>query len=180
MPLLVVVRHAKAADPAAGGADVNRPLRARGVADARAAGSWLRGTIGTPDRVICSPARRALETAEELIAAWALPGPERAPQPGRERASPASAGSMVLDVRPEIYESSVGDLLAVVAQVDGAADPVVLVGHNPSVSGLVAALSGEAVSLRTCGVAILQWDGPWADVRAGCGRLLCVNTPRAG
>ena len=60
---LVLLRHAKA--EAAGSDapdDAERPLTARGHADAAAAGAWLARHGLLPDVVICSPARRTRQT----------------------------------------------------------------------------------------------------------------------
>jgi phosphohistidine phosphatase len=59
---LVILRHAKATPYRGDDSDVDRPLTARGRADATAAGHWLAAHDLRPDLVLCSPARRTRET----------------------------------------------------------------------------------------------------------------------
>ena len=66
MTKLILLRHAKSAwdDPALD--DHDRPLNARGRAAAPRIGAWLRGDGHVPDRILCSTAARAVETARRL------------------------------------------------------------------------------------------------------------------
>lgn len=161
MPLLVVVRHAKAANPP-GVEDAERPLAPRGFRDARAAGRWVLDTVGRPGLLLVSPALRAQQTAQELQAGWDGGGPV----------------DVVADER--IYAASADDLLAVVRDCGDAAGPVCLVGHNPSVSALCADLAPESEpsELSTAGVAVLEVPGPWAAVDWGTGTLVAAGTAR--
>src|SRR2546421_3593193 len=68
---LILVRHAKSAWPP-DTPDTRRPLAERGRRDAPAVGRWLRAHIATIDRVVCSPAVRAVQTWN--LAAAQLPG----------------------------------------------------------------------------------------------------------
>src|SRR4051812_26165531 len=94
MPTLVAVRHAKADRPP-GLDDFERPLLRRGRDDAAVAGEWLRATVGRPGLVVSSPARRAAETAEALIAAY----DDRPALVYEERVYAASLGDLLLVVR---------------------------------------------------------------------------------
>ena len=64
---LILLRHAHAEPGAAGQADFDRPLSSQGLAEAEAAGRWLADQGLVPDRVLCSPARRARETLEAVL-----------------------------------------------------------------------------------------------------------------
>lgn len=157
MPTLVVVRHAKADRPA-GMADIDRPLLPRGRSDARAAGDWLAGSVGRVDLVVSSPARRAVETVEELLSAY-----DAAPPVVYEES---------------VYEATLGDLLHVVRDLDTDDDTVLLVGHDPAMSALVTDLTGTPTELRTCGVTVIHVPGPWADAPPGGCELVESGTPR--
>lgn len=139
---LVILRHAKAASPE-GVPDIERPLAERGERDAPAAGRWLADNLGTIDMALCSPAARARET-------WTLAAGELAATPDTR-----------YDER--IYDASAGDLLAVVQDIEDDVATAVVVGHNPGVSQLVTALSGERMELSTSGIVVLTWSGAWAD-----------------
>ena len=56
---LILLRHAHAEPATAGQDDIDRPLSREGLAEAEAAGKWLKEHGYIPDRVITSPARRA-------------------------------------------------------------------------------------------------------------------------
>ena len=61
MRQLILLRHAHAESATAGQDDIARPLSATGLAEARAAGDWLREHGLRPDRVLCSTAARTRE-----------------------------------------------------------------------------------------------------------------------
>ncbi len=63
---LLLIRHARAAG---GPVDWERPLTAEGVQQAAALGAWLEHAGLVPDRVLVSPARRAVQTWEQAGAA---------------------------------------------------------------------------------------------------------------
>jgi len=130
---LVLVRHAQADS---GGPDLQRPLSERGRLDAAAIGRWLAANI-EPDEVVVSPARRAVQTWE--IAAVQLGAPPSATTDHR------------------IYDNSIDDLVGVARECTPVVGVLVLVGHNPSMQGLAAA------DFPTASVAVLEFDGAWAD-----------------
>lgn len=163
MPTLVVVRHAKAETPP-GLQDIARPLSDRGRADAAAAGRWLAeesGLPGVPDLLLTSPARRTEETTARLLDAWGVEPP-------------------VVD-EERVYEASLGDLLRIVRGLDTERpeSTVVLVGHNPGLSSLVEALTGEVTQLRTCGIALVAVEGSWADADSSTCTLAALHTARS-
>jgi phosphohistidine phosphatase len=154
---LVLLRHAKSAWPD-GVPDPQRPLNGRGRRDALAAGRWLGEYIDRLGAVVCSPARRARET-------WALvaSGLDDPPSP-------------TIDER--IYAAPPDALLAVVRDLPDDAGTVLLIGHNPAVADLVDLLSGEDREMRTASIAVLSWDGSWADAAADVAELRDHVTPR--
>jgi phosphohistidine phosphatase len=163
---LVLLRHAKAANPPAV-ADIDRPLTARGHADAAAAGAWLSHRGFVPDLVVCSPSRRTRETWHGV----------------------ALALTSAPDVRydDEVYAASARDLLDLVCSVDDATVTVLMVGHNPGISQLSTLLgdtgdtgdTGDAEDLRTAGAAVHRFDGHWAECTQGSANLVTTHTARA-
>lgn len=155
MRTLVLLRHAKSDYPP-GIPDHDRPLAARGRRDAPAAGAWLAAHCPTPDRVLVSSAQRAQET-------WALAAPEV-----------GSCGTVVTE--PRIYEAAGSTLAALVSNLPSDDRTVVMVGHNPGLEDLAAALvrGGDAQAQRrmrekypTNGIAVLQSTGEWSDLVHG-------------
>ena len=79
---LLLVRHAQAA---AGPVDAERPLTKRGALHAAAIGSWLAQAGLVPDRVLVSPARRALQTWERANTSLVPGRPGKRPGPASGR-----------------------------------------------------------------------------------------------
>ena len=66
---LILLRHTHAEPAGNGQADLDRPLSSVGLAEAEAAGKWLKENKLLPDCVLCSPARRTRETLDECLVA---------------------------------------------------------------------------------------------------------------
>jgi phosphohistidine phosphatase len=159
VPTLVLLRHAKAANPE-GRPDLDRPLTQRGHADAAAAGAWLEQRGYTPDVVICSPARRTRQTWHGV--ALALP-----------------AGAQV-SYPDEAYTADARELLELVRAAGGAAT-VLLIGHNPAMSALSCLLDPDGADpdgLRTCGLAVHESTQPWSRWRGEDAAVTAAHTAR--
>lgn len=164
---LILMRHAKSDYPI-GVADVDRPLAARGVRDAKVASAWLRDhvdtfTIGSATAIVSSAAR-AQQT-------WDI------------------AGRYLEHVRrvdePAVYEASMSTIVDLVVREDS--DTTYVVGHNPTMNDMVSALLGSGDPhqrglvtgrFRTCAIAVLELDGehPWDN---GSAALIWAAVPRA-
>jgi phosphohistidine phosphatase len=170
---LVVLRHAKSSYPP-GVADHDRPLAPRGVADAAAAGAWIRDHVGRPDLVIVSSARRTQET-------WALASAELA------GVSAEVATGWSVRVEPRVYDASTANLLDVLHELPETAGTVLLVGHNPGCEDLVHELardSDPAAAARlarkypTSGVAVLELTTEWSSLARRSAHLVEFVVPR--
>lgn len=144
---LIVMRHGKS-DWSVPVDDRHRPLKKRGRRQAAEAGRWLAANTPTIDLAVVSPAVRAAD-------AWRLAAaelPDTVPERVEERA----------------YTFAGADLLEIVRGLASApeardANTVVLVGHSPACDELVAHLTGEPVTMKTSGLAVVvmqQWGGP--------------------
>lgn len=107
---LILWRHADALD---GVPDMGRALTAKGLKQAERMAAWLRPRLPEACRILVSPARRAVQTAEALGLDYEL----------SDRISPGADATA---------------LLAAAGWPD-AGKPVLLVGHQPSL-GLVCGL----------------------------------------
>ncbi|WP_158272069.1 SixA phosphatase family protein [Marinicauda salina] len=124
MPVIILVRHAKAVDRMDAEDDFERGLTERGRADADRAGAALAGAGLKADRALVSPSRRTRET-------WA-------------RIAPA-LGDPAVDDPMALYHAS-QDMLERAAReafADGA-ERIVLVGHNPGIGAFVHGLAAAA------------------------------------
>lgn len=158
---LVILRHAKAANPQ-DSADFNRPLTARGHADAAAAGAWLSHRADLPDLVLCSPARRARETWHGVALSLS-----RAPE---------------VRYDDKIYAASALELLHLISDVEANIGTVLLVGHNPGLSQLSALLDpdgADQAGLRTAGSAVHTSAAKWIEWGPRMAGLVASNTARA-
>ena len=146
---LVLLRHAKSAWPDV--ADHERPLARRGRRDAPVAGRWLRAAGRSPDRVVCSTARRARQT-------WQLAAAEL-------DACPA------VRFDPRVYGAAAGDLLDLAREAAPGTRTLLIVGHVPALQELTVALAvaraGDADALKrvrvkfpTAAIAVLEWSSP--------------------
>lgn len=154
---LILLRHAHAEPPLAGGSDAERALSLRGEAEADAAAAWL-AAHGAPARVVCSPARRARDTAARVL---------------------ASAGYVDTREDARIYEATPGELLDVIADHRDC-DRLMLVGHNPGFESLAALLatgqSGDHRGMPPAGIAVLALPRD-AALEPGCARLIRFWSP---
>lgn len=161
----MLVRHAKAEAHTA--TDVERPLADRGRRDATAAGRWLADSGFAPELAVVSPAVRARQTWEQIA-----------------RAVPDTA----VEFDGRIYANTVDDLLAVITELPDDTATVALVGHNPSMHALAAALddgAGDAAArdalsddFPTCAIAIFDVATAWPDATTGTGTLRALVVPR--
>lgn len=153
MKELILLRHAHAEPAAPGAADIDRALSPEGLAEAESAGRWLQEHALVPDRVLCSPARRARETLEGVL---------------------GTIGYVDQRLEPSIYEATAG-MLADLADAHRECGRLLLVGHNPGLERLAALLhsgqSGDYRGMPPGAVAVLAFDGEDAPIEPGAARL---------
>jgi phosphohistidine phosphatase len=165
---LYLLRHAKSSWNEPGQDDRERPLARRGRRAARAMGRHLAASGVQPDLVLCSPARRAVETLE------------------RVRPHLPAVGEVRLV--PELYEASAEGIVDLLRSVSDAADDLLLVGHEPTLSELAAHVAirdessdWERLRQKFPTGACAEIHIPVANWRAlepGCGRLERFSRPR--
>jgi len=109
--------------------DFDRPLADRGREACAIIGEYIKEKGIDFDLVLVSTAVRTRETIELV----------------KERAE--FHGEVRYDER--IYEATTSQLLEVISQVENDRQSVLLVGHNPGIQDLLAALTSEHVSVST-------------------------------
>lgn len=161
MRLLTLVRHAKSSWDYAELSDFERPLNERGRRDAPAMALRARQFFGMPQRLVSSPALRAITTAQVF-------------------AQHLDIDQRDIVIRPRIYEASVDTLFRLVRDLDDEDAHVMLFGHNPGLSELAHQLAHcDFDDLPTCGIAHLSLSAKiWQDVTPHCGRLLRFTAPK--
>ena len=126
--------------------DIERPLSDRGMRDAPRAGRRLAGRQVSPGLLLSSPAERARTTAAIIAEAIGYPVAE-----------------IRLDDR--VYGADVEQLLEVVWALDDRFQPVILFGHNPTVTEFVNRTAGAGIdNVPTCGIVELRFEVQhWVD-----------------
>jgi phosphohistidine phosphatase len=137
---LWVLRHADA-EPHGTRVDSARRLTQRGEAQARTAGIALSGLNARFDAVLFSPKTRARQTAELAAEGW--PAAERAKLHEHEQLAASFEAAQALDA---------------LAGLDADAR-LLLVGHEPDLSSVIADLTGARVELKKGGLAVVKLEG---------------------
>lgn len=160
MPMVRLLRHGKA-ESGFGMPDLHRPLAERGRRDSEAAGRALAEAGEAVAYAVVSPAARAQETWQCFAAGYAAEVPHSTDH--------------------RIYDNTVEDLLAVVAETPDDVDTVLLVGHNPSIAGLAESWDdGDnfTAGFATATLATFELAGEWADAAYAHSRLVDLWRPR--
>ncbi|MBI3212565.1 MAG: histidine phosphatase family protein [Mycobacterium sp.] len=167
---LVLLRHAKSDYPAGVG-DHERPLASRGEREAGLAGDWLRQSVTGPpvQAVLCSSATRTRQTLER------------------------TGLDVPVHYLDRLYGAAPGAIIDEINKVDSAfdfdVDTLLVVGHEPAMSGLALGLAAsegtnhsaaERVSTKypTSAMAVLKFTGPWSSLELGSAALVTFYVPR--
>ena len=167
MKTLTLLRHAKSGwdDPVT--RDFDRPLNRRGRRAARTVGAEMRKLGLAFDRVLASPARRVVETLEEVAETF---------------------GPIEPEYEQRLYLATTETLIELLRATDESVERLLLVGHNPGMECLALALSGGSENaLRgeielnyptgTLAEIALDVEG-WWQVDGGCGKITRFIRPR--
>lgn len=163
---LWALRHAKSAWEEPALPDHDRPLAPRGRRAAAAMGAFLAGRPEPIDLVLCSTARRAVDTTTGLRL------PEGVP----------------VRREGELYRAAADDLLERLATLEVEWRTVLLVGHNPALEDLVRLLRGDgparaarrlARGLKTACLAELELQATsWSGIAPGRATLTTFTRPK--
>lgn len=160
MKRLIIVRHAKADIQRPGGTDFDRSLCERGQSDAVKVANQLYDTEIQPDVFICSSAKRAVETASIFAEQY---------------------GNTTIIKKEFLYgDYNVSDIRLMLEEEAPAANTVLIVGHNPNLSYLLAKLTGNFNQhLPTAAVVILEFDiDQWSGLRSSTGIVKLFFVPK--
>ena len=169
MRTLCLLRHAKAAQPAEGQSDIDRPLTERGRRDAARIGERL-AEFGI-DLALLSNARRTRKT-------W-------------EIASQNLEGSSVLTLEPALYLCPAGSIIAKLREIPDRFRSVVVIGHNPDLHDVALWLADNSApslaqsELRrkfpTSALAAFNLNiSHWANLAPQTAKLILFATPATG
>lgn len=163
--LLYLLRHAKSDWDDQALADRDRPLAPRGRKAASALAGHIERSGISPALVLCSPARRTMDTLRLISGSFRDP--------------------VEILVEEDLYGAGMGELLRRLRRVDEATPSVMLIGHNPAIHELAVALARSVDDLEqlkrkfpTGAMATLAVPGAWKDLGADPADLLEFALPR--
>lgn len=165
MKRLGLLRHAKSDWDDMSLRDFDRGLNSRGRKGAALMGDHIRDQGGKWDLILASPAERVKRTLE------------------------ASGLDMPAQFDEQAYLADSATLMQLLAATEDSAGAVLMMGHNPGLQELALdlvapeaedALFNEVMQkYPTAAFAVLELDiENWADVAAGCGKLVHFARPR--
>ena len=168
MLTLSLLRHAKSSWISPSLPDQDRPLNARGVADAPIMGRAMAKHGIAPTLVLCSSARRTRDTL-----ALVLPELKIEPRVIYEEA---------------LYHATASEMLQTLRGVSAEINSVMLVGHNPEIHALALDLIGsgpQSLKMRlleklpTTGFVVITFPfQSWDQVTVNSGELKLFLTPK--
>jgi phosphohistidine phosphatase len=163
---LSFLRHAKSSWADDTLDDFERPLAPRGERAAAAMAVYLRQNRFAPERVLCSPSTRTVQT----LAAIRDVLPERL--------------EIVEDRR--LYECSGATIMDVLAETSNFVASQLVVCHNPATEEVLGHLLGSSAARRrvspfpTASFAMLSMEASgWASIEAGSAALTLFATPKS-
>ncbi len=140
MKLLTLVRHAKSSWQAQGVSDHERTLNPRGLNDAPLMAKRIEQRVALPDRILCSSARRTLQTCDIFNSSWLQPQADVA-------------------IDDALYLSSTGTLQGAIESTDIEVEHLMVIAHNPGLEQLGMLLHPNSPkSLPTCAVLHFEID----------------------
>ena len=129
MKKIFLMRHAKSSWKDPGLTDDERPLKKRGRKDAKRMAKVLEANDLFPDLILCSSARRAVETVEILVETL-----------GYENE---------IIYSDTLYMGEPGDFIEALKTLDNDIETVMIVAHNPGLEAYVQIIDGEIESMPT-------------------------------
>jgi phosphohistidine phosphatase len=139
---ILFVRHAEAVEATEfDGRDLDRPLTPSGRKRFAKVAARLAQAYPVPDRIVCSKAARASETAEEIRRAF---------------------GKGKLEPREELNPGASPDDIRSILREKSDAEWVVIVGHEPDCSRAIASIVAQGklrMKLKKGAVAEIDWPG---------------------
>ena len=164
---LSLLRHAKSTHDDLVVTDSERPLNKRGDRNAAAMGAWMAAAGLTPQRILCSPAKRTRQTLAHVL--------------------PHLSGKPAVDHSDDLYLAGPLLLLRHLHAAKKRDAHVLIIGHNPGLHALALDLIAGGPQQRiallgrklpTSGLVVIGFEcETWSEVVAGAGTLVSFTTP---
>ncbi|AXT20184.1 histidine phosphatase family protein [Flavobacteriaceae bacterium AU392] len=149
MKTLTIFRHAKSSwkyDVE----DIERPLKKRGITDARLVCKELKAIDFAPDYVACSPARRTLQTSRIFFKILNI-------------------NSKALTINNSLYDFSGTSVINVIKSIDDSYNDILIFGHNYALTNIVNTYGDIYIeNVPTSGIVSIEFDiTSWGDLKTG-------------
>lgn len=146
MKNLLIMRHAKSSWEFTNLSDHDRPLNDRGKRDAPRMGKVLLKERLIPQLIISSSAARARSTAEKV--------------------AKMSRYNGEISIDSSLYRAGSSAYMNALRRLTNQTDTVLIVGHNPDAEHLVEILTGNVMTIPTCGLAYVKLSiERWLDLK---------------
>lgn len=156
MKTLLLVRHAKSDWPE-DTEDFDRPLAESGILDAQRMAAHLHGTGIKVDRLISSPALRALSTCKIFNQHFQAD----------------------METNKKLYNANEGNFVSVIYELADDTESVAMFSHNNGISNFANTLCDSIFAFSTCGVAAWEIDcDSWTDFEGAPKKLLFYLEPK--
>ena len=160
MKSVILFRHGKSDWSAVYKKDHARPLSQRGVQAAKRMGKYLSKIQEVPELIVSSTALRAKTTAEiaKNFGKW----------------------DSILILERDIYESSLNDLLSILAMQNPKFSLICLVGHEPTFSYFISEMTKKNCDkFPTAAMARIDFQlEDWKELRSEKGTLSWLKKPK--
>ena len=159
MKTILIARHAQAVGMGNYPSDFDRPLTDSGQEDIKKVSIYLKNNNITPEHIICSSAKRTLETAKLFNNYLNVIN--------------------IIDKRDDLYGTSVSGIISLIETLNSECSSIMIVGHNPTMTLTINKISELTLDyLPTSGVATIQYKiSKWGDVLFYTGRILDLIYP---
>lgn len=149
MKKITIIRHAKSSWEHQV-TDFERPLKNRGLEDAKLVSTYAKDKIITPDLILSSDANRAKATAEIFI-------------------KTLNFQHIDFQANNKLYDFSGRDLLHVINNCDNTINNLMIFGHNFAITSFVNTYGSESYdNVPTCGLVCIQFDiDSWLNLTSG-------------
>lgn len=161
MKRLAIIRHAKT-EQHGYDRDYNRELLPRGIEDAQTIAAELKRNKVNPDKIISSPATRAITTARLMAEVLGYP-------------------SIKIEEKKELYfDFTTQDFVDLIQHTSDAVNTLFIVGHNPFMHYVAMNLSRNYDGhMPTCSTVVLDFDvDSWKNIEPRQGLLFLHLYPK--
>lgn len=145
--MLHIIRHAKSTWEYEGVSDIDRPLKLRGIRDAYEMARRVKINRLIPEKIICSPANRAMHTASIFVRVF-------------------EKQYNIVDIDTRLYTQGYKKIIDLIGEQDDTVKHLMIFGHNPDFSDLAGHFAKESyIDMPTCGIVSLAFEtDSWSEI----------------